>query len=79
MGYRKDNMKKTLSSLLTIFGLCILSVGCSDEDSVMKTIDEESPVSFDGRFCLISESLFKFCSVTFLSPPVSPFPQPNRT
>ena len=27
----------------------------------------------------ISKSLFKFCSVTFLSPPVSPFPQPNRT
>ena len=26
-----------------------------------------------------TESLFKFCSVTFLSPPVSPFPQPNRT
>ena len=26
-----------------------------------------------------SKSLFKFCSVTFLSPPVSPFPQPNRT
>ena len=25
------------------------------------------------------KSLFKFCSVTFLSPPVSPFPQPNRT
>lgn len=56
MGYRKDNMKKTLSSLLTIFGLCILSVGCSDEDTVMKTIDEEIPVSFDGRFCLISDS-----------------------
>ena len=26
-----------------------------------------------------NKSLFKFCSVTFLSPPVSPFPQPNRT
>ena len=26
-----------------------------------------------------TKSLFKFCSVTFLSPPVSPFPQPNRT
>ena len=25
------------------------------------------------------KSLFKFCSVTFLSPPVSPFSQPNRT
>ena len=25
------------------------------------------------------KSLFKFCLVTFLSPPVSPFPQPNRT
>ena len=26
-----------------------------------------------------AKSLFKFCSVTFLSPPVSPFPLPNRT
>ena len=26
-----------------------------------------------------TKSLFKFCLVTFLSPPVSPFPQLNRT
>ncbi len=27
----------------------------------------------------LTKSLFKFCSVTFLLPPVSPFPLPNRT
>ena len=27
----------------------------------------------------LNKSLFKFCLVTFLSPPVSPFPQLNRT
>ena len=27
----------------------------------------------------LCKSLFKFCLVTFLSPPVSPFPQLNRT
>ena len=31
------------------------------------------------KIIVFTKSLFKFCSVTFLSPPVSPFPQPNRT
>lgn len=35
--------------------------------------------SIEVRIIHGAESLFKFCSVTFLSPPVSPFPQPNRT
>ena len=33
----------------------------------------------NGVVVVETKSLFKFCSVTFLSPPVSPFPQPNRT
>ena len=36
-------------------------------------------VAIWGTTFVSTKSLFKFCLVTFLSPPVSPFPQLNRT
>ena len=39
----------------------------------------EEDTLFAPKFANPNKSLFKFCLVTFLSPPVSPFPQLNRT
>lgn len=48
-------------------------------ERVMKSFSVFSSISGRTLFMYVFKSLFKFCSVTFLSPPVSPFPQPNRT
>ena len=45
----------------------------------LETFLGEIEKNIESPDCLYTKSLFKFCSVTFLSPPVSPFPQPNRT
>ena len=44
----------------------------------LSSLQESSKIVYED-LCDFTKSLFKFCSVTFLSPPVSPFPQPNRT
>ena len=72
-------MKNILISIIAVF----MTLGCSSNEyeeaawNVVKKFNNNTTEL--TSFLEYYKSLFKFCLVTFLSPPVSPFPQLNRT
>ena len=61
-----ENLRKKKSHAADVADMAAKIVECLTPEDAQKLIKK-------------IKSLFKFCLVTFLSPPVSPFPQLNRT